>query len=158
MKTSKSWPFIIYQFYFVYPLKTAGIFSLVKATFKFRTCSKTFTRAVNQIIFDGHHSEFIDLWTLHYTAMADGLANYFKMGRTNLWRSILILMHLCFYERFFFFMNVSWKKKSQNKNYLSKINPPHSICLIHIHAAKINYSHEPVHNNLPIAIHQLRQI
>ena len=38
---------------------------------------------------------------VHYTALADGLANYFKMGRTNSWRSILILMHLCFYTRIF---------------------------------------------------------
>ena len=109
-----------YHFYFVYPLKTAGIFSLVKATFKFRTCSKTFTRAVNQIIFDGHHSEFIDLWTLHYTALADGLVNYFKMGRTNLWRSILILLYLRFYERFF--NCYSWRKPKYLQNYDKRLD------------------------------------
>ena len=38
---------------------------------------------------------------VHYTALADGLANYFKMGRTNSWRNILIFMHLCFYTRIF---------------------------------------------------------
>ena len=149
MKTSN---LTFYHFYFVYPLKTAGIFSLVKATFKFRTCSKTFTRAVNQIIFDGHHSEFIDLWTLHYTALADGLANYFKMGRTNFWRSIFTLLYPGFYKRFF--NCYSWMHRERKSRKIRIIFQKlfHPICLIHIHAAKINYSHEPIHNNLPIAI------